>query len=172
MAQLMLLPLTVSCFSKIQIGFTFLVPAHPSSPGQRVVKQVCVCVCVLGEPMIASCLSDSHNISNCYWTRLVDNASGWPTCMEQSAAWTANVELCCLHLCAETKDIFIFGCQCVWELLKLRYIHLHITLQCNALFRHVAWTLSICIQHPLTTDREGSSLPLLAVRNTCISAAF
>jgi len=28
MAQLMPLPLTVSCFSKIQIGFTFLVPAH------------------------------------------------------------------------------------------------------------------------------------------------
>ena len=36
------LPLTVSCFSKIQIGFTFLVPAHPSSPGQRAVKRVCV----------------------------------------------------------------------------------------------------------------------------------
>ena len=35
MAQLMLLPLTVSCFSKIQIGFTFLVPAH----------LLCVCVC-------------------------------------------------------------------------------------------------------------------------------
>ena len=44
MAQLMPLPLTVSCFSKIQIGFTFLVPAHPGSPGQRAVKQVCVCV--------------------------------------------------------------------------------------------------------------------------------
>ena len=46
MAQLMPLPLTVSCFSKIQIGFTFLVPAHPGSPGQRAVKRVCVCVCV------------------------------------------------------------------------------------------------------------------------------
>ena len=34
-AQLMPLPLTVSCFSKIQIGFTFLVPAHSGSPGQR-----------------------------------------------------------------------------------------------------------------------------------------
>ena len=42
MAQLMPLPLTVSCFSKIQIGFTFLVPAHPGSPGQRAVKRVCV----------------------------------------------------------------------------------------------------------------------------------
>ena len=42
MAQLMLLPLTVSCFSKIQIGFAFLAPAHPGSPGQRAVKRVCV----------------------------------------------------------------------------------------------------------------------------------
>jgi len=45
MFQLMPLPLTVSCFSKIQIGFTFLVPAHPGSPGERAVKQVCVCQC-------------------------------------------------------------------------------------------------------------------------------
>jgi len=42
MAQLMPLPLTVSCFSEIQIGFTFLVPAHPGSPGKRAVKRVCV----------------------------------------------------------------------------------------------------------------------------------
>jgi len=42
MAQLMPLPLTVSCFSKIQIGFTFLVPADPGSPGERAVKRVCV----------------------------------------------------------------------------------------------------------------------------------
>jgi len=33
-AQLMPLPLTASCFSKIQIRFTFLVPAHPGSPGK------------------------------------------------------------------------------------------------------------------------------------------
>ena len=44
-AQLMPLPLTVSCSSKIQIGFTFLVPAHPGRPGQRAIKRVCVCVC-------------------------------------------------------------------------------------------------------------------------------
>ena len=44
MAQLMPLPLTVSCFSKIQIGFTFLVLARPGSPGKRAIKRVCVCV--------------------------------------------------------------------------------------------------------------------------------
>jgi len=48
MVQLMPLPLTVSCFSKIQTGFTFLVPAHLGSPRQRAVKHVCVCVRVLG----------------------------------------------------------------------------------------------------------------------------
>jgi len=42
------LPLTVSCISKIQIGFTFLVPAYPGSPGKRAVKQVCVCLLGLG----------------------------------------------------------------------------------------------------------------------------
>jgi len=47
MAQLMPLPLTVSCFSKIQIGFTFLVPDHPVSSGQRTVKWVCVCVLMI-----------------------------------------------------------------------------------------------------------------------------
>ena len=44
MAQLMPLPLIVSCFSKIQNGFTFLLPAHLGSPGKRAVKWVCVCV--------------------------------------------------------------------------------------------------------------------------------
>ena len=43
MAQLMPLPLIVSCFSKIQIGLTFLVPAHPGSPRQRAIKWMCVC---------------------------------------------------------------------------------------------------------------------------------
>ena len=49
-ADLMPLPITVPCFSKIQIGFTFLVPALPGSPGKRVVKRsrarACVCVSV------------------------------------------------------------------------------------------------------------------------------
>jgi len=55
MAQLMLLPLTVSSFSKIQIGFTFLVPAHPGSPGQRAVKQVCVLLTMF------------HIVNNNFW---------------------------------------------------------------------------------------------------------
>ena len=65
MAQLMLLPITVSCFSKIQIGFTFLVPAHPGSPGKRAVKCVClyacmhVCMCVCISLGSLSCIEAS-----------------------------------------------------------------------------------------------------------------
>ena len=51
MAQLMPLPLTASCFSKIHIGFTFLVLAHLGSPGKRAVKRrthvYCIFVLVL-----------------------------------------------------------------------------------------------------------------------------
>jgi len=52
MAQLMPLPLTISCSSKIQIGFTCLVPAHLGSPGKRAVKWVRVCV-YTGQPALA-----------------------------------------------------------------------------------------------------------------------
>ena len=45
MAQLMPLPLTISCFSKIQIGFTLLVPAHLGIPGKGPLNG-CVCVCI------------------------------------------------------------------------------------------------------------------------------
>jgi len=45
MPQLMPLPLTVSCFSQIQIGFTFLVPAHPLVPEKEPLNG-CVCVCL------------------------------------------------------------------------------------------------------------------------------
>ena len=64
MAQLMLLPLTVSCFSKIQIGFSFLVPAHLGSPGERAVKRVCVCVCSVYSTVEA--LAMMRYINQCY----------------------------------------------------------------------------------------------------------
>jgi len=53
MPQLMPLPLTVSCFSQIQIVFTFLVPAHPLVPEKEPLNG-CVCVLVC---MSLSCFS-------------------------------------------------------------------------------------------------------------------
>ena len=61
-AQLMPLPLKVSSFSKIQIGFTFLVPAHPGSPGQRAVKRVCV-ICIYAESVRRRMLSVRQTLS-------------------------------------------------------------------------------------------------------------
>jgi len=57
MALLMPLPVTVPCFSKIQIGFTSLVPAHPGSPGKRAVKLVCVRVRVRVRVRVCVCVS-------------------------------------------------------------------------------------------------------------------
>jgi len=53
MAQLMPLPLTVSCFSEIQIAFTFMVPAHP---GKMAVKRVCVYMCVSALQVLIFCM--------------------------------------------------------------------------------------------------------------------
>ena len=64
-AQLMPLPLNVSCFSKIQIDFTFLVPAHLGSPGQRAVKRVCVCV-LLDVTHVFSCMLTHLLAGGCY----------------------------------------------------------------------------------------------------------
>jgi len=50
MAQLMSLPFTVSRFSKIQIGFTFLVPAHPGSPEKGPLNG---CVCVVSSASVS-----------------------------------------------------------------------------------------------------------------------
>ena len=68
MAQLMPLPLTVFCFSKIQIGFTFLILAHPGSFGERVVKQVCVYVCYV---FWCHCLPETPTSLASFKSRLV-----------------------------------------------------------------------------------------------------
>ena len=60
-AQLMPLPLTVSCFSKIQLGFTFLVPAHPGSPGKGPLNG-CVCVCVRARACVCVCVISTLSV--------------------------------------------------------------------------------------------------------------
>ena len=55
-AQLMPLPLTVSCFSNIQVGFTFLVPAHLGSPvPEKGPLNGFVCVLLCEEPSYVEC---------------------------------------------------------------------------------------------------------------------
>ena len=64
MAQLMPLPLTVSCFSKIQIGFTFLVLAYPGSPGKGPLNR-CVCVCACVRACVRACVLVHCSASSC-----------------------------------------------------------------------------------------------------------
>ena len=78
MAQLMPLPLTVSCSSQIQIGFTFLIPAHLGSPGKGPLNG-CVWVCVCADSFAFSAL-----------TLLVGQQEGHPACKKLSGgvlAW-------------------------------------------------------------------------------------
>ena len=70
MTQLMPLPLTLSCFSKIQIGFTFQVPGHPGSLGKRAVKRVCVCIIICGSRGRLQFQLPSRNIYTALFTRM------------------------------------------------------------------------------------------------------
>jgi len=61
--QLMPLQLTVSCFSKIQIGFTILVPAHLGSPGQRAIKRMLLSLLFTAvEPSKSVCVSSQVRV--------------------------------------------------------------------------------------------------------------
>jgi len=85
MAQLMPLPLIVSGFSKIQIGFTFLVPAHLGSPGKGPLNG-CVCVCVCMYVIAFSAL-----------TLLVGRQEGHPACKKLSSVCVC---VCvCMYVC-------------------------------------------------------------------------
>ena len=96
-AQLMPLPLTVCCFSKIQIGFTFLVPPQLGSPGKgplnvpcvracvraRARARVCVCVCLWRDP--SSACRCSLLVLSC---RCCEAGACWTSC--RAAAWNAS----------------------------------------------------------------------------------
>jgi len=95
MAQLMPLPLAVSCFSKIQIGFSFLVLAYSGtadSPGQRAVKRcVCVCVCASVRPCVRACV--------------------WPHCSGASSNTVIHPSVCPSPRCAAALSYRHAGCM-------------------------------------------------------------
>ena len=86
--QLMPLPLTVSCFSKIQIGLTFLVLAHPGSPGQRAVKRVCVCI-VPDKGPLNVCVCACVCVCVCACVCVTSNA------LQHSIVWHRNSSISC-----------------------------------------------------------------------------
>ena len=92
------LPLTVSCFSKIQIGFTFLVPAHLDSPGQRAVKRVCE---LLGHIACTEC----KDAASCYksWHGPSMCLSVGHNCEPCKNGWT-DPDTVWVVVCDETKE--------------------------------------------------------------------
>ena len=101
MAQLMPLPLTVCCCSKIQIGFTFLVPAHLGSPGQRAVKRVCVCMYVSYHQQ--SAVFAGHHHEAC----LLDTCLLCVTFSGPSHNYTLMVNVYCAVAVIRGKPVFI-----------------------------------------------------------------
>ena len=87
---------TVSCFSKIQIGFTFLVPAHLGSPGQRADKRVCVVDLPYTRCGLSNCC---RFVRDCYCLQCLDTVGrqeGHPACKKLSGdvlAWN-EVQTC------------------------------------------------------------------------------
>ena len=119
MAQLMPLPLTVSCFSKIQIGCTFMVPAHPGSPGQRAVKRVCVSYyfgqslqtcCVFTASFTMLCRNNAVNIITCQLCVIYAVVSLFCSILFYSLCFFTN--LCCSsETCSETLLHFALLCR-------------------------------------------------------------
>jgi len=84
---------TVSCFSKIQIGFTFLVPAHPGSPGKRAVKRVYVCVCITGSQLP---ITTSQPAKYCSGEASKENANMGQNAQPYKSHGVVNHDLCTL----------------------------------------------------------------------------
>ena len=97
MAQLMPLPLTVSCFSEIQIGFTFLVPAHLGSPRQRAVKRVCVCV----RACVRACVWVAYFST---FTRLLNTTQYVTFCSVSGKS----LYLCARVVCYDTTEYYVY----------------------------------------------------------------
>ena len=75
MAQLMPLPLTVSCLSKMQNGFTFLIPAHPGISDKGPLNGcVCVCICIVSYAYILV----NFTVCICLFLVVIRSKSKWP----------------------------------------------------------------------------------------------
>ena len=100
MTQLMPMALTVSCFRKIQSVFTFLVLAHPGSPGKGAVKQVCIYV-YANTLKFALCMRSSNHLCTLHFHQLIAASSSL-------ALHLATCRLQCL--CFQRVNLFIVGC--------------------------------------------------------------
>ena len=138
MAQLMPLPLTVSCFSKIHIGFTFLV-LGTSSPGWSRTKSRWgggvkrLCVCVIDSVWHAYMLVVQHCYALiCVSTQLVLDI--WFTLDCGFTLFSLFLNICaytCIHLFVSILPDFGGQCLCCHTCLVCYFVWLcHFTFSC------------------------------------------
>ena len=126
MAQLLPLPLTVSCSSKIQIGFTFLVLAHLGSPGKRAVKWVCVCVYAMPlhvyptryaclQPVWRQCVQcaiSNYNVNKHVFCLSVTYCCSVRACTHTHSGGMALISLA--DRCITSQDVFRWQLLALW----------------------------------------------------------
>jgi len=136
MAQQIPLLLIVSCFSKIQIVFTFLVLAHPGSPGQGPLNG---CVCVWLTPRIPLWNTAIKLIISCPW---VDSSVSEMSCPPA---------VC--KLCYVIWPVSEFVCQRVVPLpIKLTLSYL-VSVNCGGEWCHISiWRLLCCTAVHMRSD--------------------
>jgi len=108
-AQLMPLPLTVSCFCKIQFSFTFLVPAHPGSHGQRAIKWVCLTVSHLffHAQMYAAHIKTSSKETTAIKSLPLSGRCGKTFCRQQQYEYCHHL----LRQAAEVMRVYLLKCE-------------------------------------------------------------
>ena len=92
-AQLMPLPLTVSCSSKIQIGFTFLITAYPGCPEKQAVKWLLLLLLSLLFPLckLRLCFGRYFGLVN---TRLqMTHGSEWDVEIWRTQGWKCHTRV-------------------------------------------------------------------------------
>ena len=98
---------------KSRLVFTFLVPAHPDSPGKRVVKWVCVCVAVL-KVIQRSVVKLSRAADDTHDSAPISCLLGWCT----AAAMPIGIKLRLLQLLSSVEDkvckVPVFFCCCYY----------------------------------------------------------
>ena len=132
-AQLMPLPLTVSFFSKIQIGFTFLVPAHLGNPGKKAVKRVCMCVYLTRRRKVAWCAWNVQ-LFTADVSRVHDCSRKWSEMREEHALGVAKCWVQVIGHCFSNISL-AFCWLSVWDIMTFLVLWLWVKHQQNALAR-------------------------------------
>jgi len=113
MAQLMQLPLTVSCcFSKIQIGSTFFASAHLGSPGKGPLNG-CVCKYILISVTFTICQRSCRGTSRSQFSSLKPVIMKSVKCGLEKECFTARCYACAVLAMGQCLSVSVSVCLSV-----------------------------------------------------------